>query len=84
MYCESLQACDVCRDEQFFPKTQADAQLRRDLADRFEGLEVVAELRADLRRRDAEVSALCDLANADAALLGEQGRACMVDVLDLH
>jgi len=37
---------------------------------------VVAEFRADPGRRDAEVSALCDLANADAALLEEPGRAC--------
>ncbi|MDR2335790.1 MAG: hypothetical protein LBE61_20180 [Burkholderiaceae bacterium] len=59
-------------------QAQADAQARSDLADRSEaldrqlagGLGVVAELRADLGRRDTEVSALCDLANADAALLG--------------
>ncbi|MDR2333768.1 MAG: hypothetical protein LBE61_09815 [Burkholderiaceae bacterium] len=65
-------------------QAQADAQARSDLADRSEaldrqlaaGLGVVAELRADLGRRDAEVSGLCDLANADAVLLGEPGRAC--------
>jgi len=63
----------------------ANDEARRNLADRSEaldrqlaaGLGVVAELRADLGRRDAEVSALCDPANADAALLGEPGRACV-------
>ena len=65
-------------------QAQADAQARSNLADRSEaldrqlaaGLGVVAELRADLGRRDAEVSALCDLTNADAALLGEPAGAC--------
>lgn len=33
-------------------------------------------LRADLGRRDAEVSALCDMTNADAALLGQPASAC--------
>ncbi len=66
-------------------QAQADAQACRDLADRSEaldrqpaeGLGVVAELRADLGRRDAEGAALCDRVNADGALLGTEHTFCL-------
>ena len=66
-------------------QAQADAVARSDLADQAaaldrqlaEGLGVVASLGGSLRRRDAEVAALCDQVNIERRLSGdESGRAC--------
>ena len=60
-------------------QAQADAAARSDLADKAaaldrqlaEGLGLVAELGGDLRRRDAEVAALCDQVNIERRLSGD-------------
>ena len=66
-------------------QAQADAVARDDLADKAsaldrqlaEGLGVVASLGGDLRRRDAEVAALCDQVNIERRLSGDDSdQAC--------
>ncbi|UXC19996.1 hypothetical protein [Comamonas squillarum] len=66
-------------------QAQADAAARSDLADKAaaldrqlaEGLGVVASLGGDLRRRDAEVAALCDQVNIERRLTGDESdQAC--------
>ncbi|MFA9285740.1 hypothetical protein ACCQ08_13210 [Comamonas sp. SY3] len=66
-------------------QAQADAVARSDLADKAaaldrklaEGLGVVASLGGDLRRRDAEVAALCDQVNIERRLSGDDSdQAC--------
>ena len=66
-------------------QAQADAAARSDLADKAaaldrqlaEGLGVVASLGGDLRRRDAEVAALCDQVNIERRLSGDDSdQAC--------
>ena len=66
-------------------QAQADAVARSDLADQAaaldrqlaEGLGLVAELGGDLRRRDAEVAALCSQVNTERRLGGDEGdKAC--------
>jgi len=66
-------------------QAQADAVARSDIADKAaaldrqlaEGLGVVASLGGDLRRRDAEVAALCDQVNIERRLSGDDsGQAC--------
>ncbi len=66
-------------------QAQADAAARDDLADKAaaldrqlaEGLGVVASLGGDLRRRDAEVAALCDQVNIERRLSGDDSdQAC--------
>ncbi|MEJ5149765.1 hypothetical protein [Comamonas sp. MYb396] len=66
-------------------QAQADAAARDDLADKAavldrqlaEGLGVVASLGGDLRRRDAEVAALCDQVNIERRLSGhDSDQAC--------
>ncbi|WP_313332164.1 hypothetical protein [Comamonas sp.] len=60
-------------------QAQADAAARSDLADKAaaldrqlaQGLGVVASLGGDLRRRDAEVAALCDQVNIERRLSGD-------------
>ncbi|MFA9287553.1 hypothetical protein ACCQ08_22430 [Comamonas sp. SY3] len=66
-------------------QAQADAAARSDLADKAaaldrqlaQGLGVVASLGGDLRRRDAEVAALCDQVNIERRLSGDDSdQAC--------
>ncbi|ULR87367.1 hypothetical protein [Comamonas sp. B21-038] len=66
-------------------QAQADAAARRDLADKAaaldrqlaQGIGVVASLGGDLRRRDAEVAALCDQVNIERRLSGDDSdQAC--------
>ena len=66
-------------------QAQADAAARDDLANKTaaldrklgEGIEVVAILGRDLRRRDAEVAALCDQVNIERRLSGDDSsQAC--------
>ncbi|WP_312417728.1 hypothetical protein [Comamonas sp.] len=67
-------------------QAQANAAARSDLADKAaaldrqlaEGLGVVASLGGDLRRRDAEVAALCDQVNIERRLIGDDSdQACI-------
>jgi len=73
------------RSATYRAQAQADAAARRDLADKAaafdrqlaEGLGVVASLGGDLRRRDAEVAALCDQVNIERRLSGDDSdQAC--------
>lgn len=73
------------RSATYNAQAQADAAARSDLADKAsaldrqlaEGLGVVAELGGDLRRRDAEVAALCDQVNIERRLSGDDSdQAC--------
>ncbi len=66
-------------------QAQADAAARSDLADKAaaldrqlaQGLNVVASLGGDLKRRDAEVAALCDQVNIERRLSGDDSdQAC--------
>ena len=66
-------------------QAQADTAARSDLADKTaaldrqlaEGLGVVAELGGGLRRRDAEVAALCSQLNTERRLAGDDSdKAC--------
>ncbi len=73
------------RSATYRAQAQADAAARSDLADKAaaldrqlaEGLGVVASLGGDLRRRDAEVAALCDQVNIERRLSGDDSdQAC--------
>lgn len=73
------------RSATYRAQAQADAAARGDLADKAsaldrqlaEGLGVVASLGGDLRRRDAEVAALCDQVNIERRLSGDDSdQAC--------
>ncbi|MEJ5148929.1 hypothetical protein [Comamonas sp. MYb396] len=73
------------RSATYRAQAQADAAARSDLADKAaaldrklgEGIEVVAILGRDLRRRDAEVAALCDQVNIERRLSGDDSnQAC--------
>ena len=73
------------RSATYRAQAQADAAARSDLADKAaaldrqlaEGLGVVAILGRDLRRRDAEVAALCDQVNIERRLSGDDSsQAC--------
>ncbi len=73
------------RSATYRAQAQADAAARSDLADKAaaldrqlaEGLGVVAELGGHLRRRDAEVAALCDQVNIERRLSGDDSdQAC--------
>ncbi|MGE8493633.1 hypothetical protein [Comamonas sp.] len=74
------------RSATYRAQAQADAAARSDLADKAaaldrqlaEGLGVVASLGGDLRRRDAEVAALCDQVNIERRLRGDDSdQACL-------
>lgn len=82
---ERLQRSAEGRAATYRAQAQADAAARSDLADKAaaldrqlaEGLGVVAILGSDLRRRDAEVAALCDQVNIERRLSGEDSdQAC--------
>ncbi|MCS4295686.1 hypothetical protein M2375_003933 [Comamonas sp. BIGb0152] len=82
---ERLQRSADRRAATYRAQAQADAAARSDLADQAaaldrqlaEGLGVVAELGGDLRRRDAEVAALCSQVNTERRLGGDEGdKAC--------
>jgi len=73
------------RSATYRAQAQTDAAARSDLADKAaaldrqlaEGLGVVASLGGDLRRRDAEVAALCDQVNIERRLSGnDSDQAC--------
>jgi glucose/arabinose dehydrogenase len=73
------------RSATYRAQAKADAAARSDLADKAaaldrqlaEGLGVVASLGGDLRRRDAEVAALCDQVNIERRLTGDDSdQAC--------
>ena len=73
------------RSATYRAQAQADAAARSDLADKAaaldrqlaEGLGVVASLGGNLRRRDAEVAALCDQVNIERRLSGDDSnQAC--------
>ncbi|MEJ5125873.1 hypothetical protein WH367_07415 [Comamonas sp. MYb21] len=73
------------RSATYRAQAQADAAARSDLADKAaaldrqlaEGLGVVASLGGDLKRRDAEVAALCDQVNIERRLSGDDSdQAC--------
>ena len=72
-----LRSTAETRAARYRTQSEGDAAARRDLADRCEaldqqlgaGLEVVAGLRGDLVRRDAEVMLLVDQVKADRLLL---------------
>lgn len=72
-----LRSTAETRAARYRTQSEGDAVARRDLADRCEaldrqlgaGLEVVAGLRGDLVRRDAEVMLLVDQVKADRVLL---------------
>ena len=81
----SLQLSAASRAATYRAQAQADAVARGDLADKTaaldrqlaEGLGVVASLGGDLRRRDAEVVALCDQVNIERRLSGDESdQAC--------
>ena len=82
---EWLQRGAASRAATYNAQAQADAAARSDLADKAaaldrklaEGLGVVASLGGDLRRRDAEVAALCDQVNIERRLTGDESdQAC--------
>ena len=84
-YAERLQHGGEGRAATYRAQAQADAAARSDLADKAaaldrqlaEGLGVVTELSGDLRRRDAEVAALCDQVNIERRLSGDDSiQAC--------
>ncbi|MEJ5031961.1 hypothetical protein [Comamonas sp. MYb69] len=84
-YAERLQRGTEGRAATYRAQAQADAAARDDLADKTaaldrklaEGIEVVAILGSDLRRRDAEVAALCDQVNIERRLSGDDSdQAC--------
>ncbi len=84
-YAERLQRGAEGRAATYRAQAQADAAARDDLANKTaaldrklgEGIEVVAELSGDLRRRDAEVAALCDQVNIERRLSGDDSdQAC--------
>ncbi len=84
-YAERLQRGAEGRAATYRAQAQADATARSDLADKAaaldrqlaEGLGVVARLGGDLRRRDAEVAALCDQVNIERRLSGDDSdQAC--------
>lgn len=70
----------TARAARYRAQSEGDAAARRRLADRAEvldrqlsaGLQVVAGLRGDLVRRDAEVNLLLDVIEADRALLDQE------------
>lgn len=82
---ERLHRDTASRSATYRAQAQADAAARSDLADKAaaldrqlaEGLGVVASLGGDLRRRDAEVAALCDQVNIERRLSGDDSdQAC--------
>ncbi|TDS84603.1 hypothetical protein [Comamonas sp. JUb58] len=84
-YAERLQRGAEGRAATYRAQAQADAAARSDLANKTaaldrklaEGIEVVAILGSDLRRRDAEVAALCDQVNIERRLSGDDSdQAC--------
>ncbi|MEJ5030003.1 hypothetical protein [Comamonas sp. MYb69] len=84
-YAERVQRGAASRAATYNAQAQADAAARSDLADKAaaldrqlaEGLGVVASLGGDLRRRDAEVAALCDQVNIERRLSGDDSdQAC--------
>ncbi|WP_148293258.1 hypothetical protein [Comamonas sp. B-9] len=84
-YAERVQRGAASRAATYNAQAQADAAARSDLADKTaaldrqlaEGLGVVAELGGHLRRRDAEVAALCDQVNIERRLSGDDSdQAC--------
>ena len=84
-YAERVQRGAEGRAATYRAQAQADAAARSDLADKAaaldrqlaEGLGVVASLGGDLRRRDAEVAALCGQVNIERRLSGDDSdQAC--------
>ncbi|MDR0260036.1 MAG: hypothetical protein LBI76_09520 [Comamonas sp.] len=84
-YAERLQRGAEGRAATYRAQANADAAARSDLADKAaaldrklaEGIEVVAVLGGDLRRRDAEVAALCNQVNIERRLSGDDSdQAC--------
>ncbi|MCD2164885.1 hypothetical protein [Comamonas koreensis] len=85
-YAERLHRDTDSRAATYRAQAQADAAARSDLADKAaaldrqlaQGLGVVASLGGDLRRRDAEVAALCDQVNIERRLSGDDSdQACI-------